>query len=243
MPLQTMWQGQKGRARLEAWADDLLIEEGKRFLSTVARASHLTDDSPLDLNYYLRHRIETIWRIWLTARIDALALAAMIDEDYESARQWARYAADELDHDQMFLADLAIHGITGEQVRRTPPFRSTRDMVAQIEREITSLGSLPALAYALFVEWNAERFSAKAVKKAESSLSDRHVAGAKRHVKFDTDESHLPMILDITHRLILQRGDGVVELQRLMLSVASRFRDYFSELDASASDASLAKPS
>lgn len=239
-PLKDVRPGQEGRAELEAWVDALMIGEGKRFLSEVKRASHLNDDSPLDLNYYLRHRIETIWRIWMTARVDALALAAMITEDYESARQWARYAADELDHDHMFLEDLAQHGITEAHVRATPPFRSTLAMVSEIEREMAAYGSLPALAYALFVEWNAEGFAAKAVDKAEGALSGRHVAGAKRHVDFDTDESHLPMIFDITHRLLLQRGEGVAQLERLVLSVAARFREYFSELDASASQAALA---
>jgi hypothetical protein len=236
IPLAVVRPGLEGRAELEAWVDDLMVAEGKRFLSQVARASHLTDDSALDINYYVRHRIETIWRIWMTARIDALALASMVNEDYESARQWARYAADELDHDRMFLADLEVHGVGEELVRSILPFQSTRDMVSEIEREMISFGSLPALAYALFVEWNAEGFSAKAVEKAEAALSDRYVAGAKRHVDFDAQESHLPMILEITHRLLLQRGQGVGDLQRLVIAVAAHFRNYFSELDAAASE-------
>ena len=85
---------------LSDWFDDVMIEEGDRFLVEVPRASHLTDDSPLSADYYVRHRVETIWRIWLTARTDALALAHMVGEDYEAARLWANYIAEEIDHDR-----------------------------------------------------------------------------------------------------------------------------------------------
>lgn len=223
------------RIELEAWIDALMLAEGKRFLLEVPKASHLTDASPLELPYYLRHRIETIWRIWLTARIDALALAHMIGEDYDSARLWARYAADELNHDRMFLADLAAHDITERQVRNTPPFTSTQTMVAEIERDMQSLGCLPALAYSLFVEWNAERFSAKAVRKAEATLTEQQISGAKRHVEFDTAERHLPMIIDITHRVLQRQDEGSAVLERLVLRIAAHFRAYFSELAAATS--------
>ena len=196
--------GEHGRKLLEEWIDSLLVAEGRRFIEEVPRASHLTDDMPLDLRYYLRHRIEAIWRIWLTARIDAIALSHLVTEDYEAARKWARYAADELDHDRMFLADLAHHGLTEDYVRSVVPFGSTAAMVKEIERDMLTYGSLPALAYSLFVEWNAERFSAKTVRKAEALLSAQHVAGARRHADFDVAERHLPMILDITFRLLIK---------------------------------------
>ena len=210
----------------------ILVEEGRRYLAEVPRASHLTDEAPLDVGYYVRHRIETIWRIWLTARTDALALASMLDEDYDSAREWSRYIAEELDHDTMFLADLTRHGVTVEDVRSTRPFPATRAMLAEMETEIARVGSIPAVAYSLFVEWNADRFSGRAVEKARAALSDAHVAGARRHADFDRDESHLPMILRICRRLIDARADRAKELERSVRSIAAHFRAYFTELDA-----------
>jgi hypothetical protein len=217
---------------MTAWVDRVMIEEGQSFLREVRRASHLTDDSPLDLAYYIRHRIETVWRIWLTAKIDAMALAHMVEEDYQSARRWSRYIADELDHDVMFLADLAEHGLSVDDVRATAPFAATRAMMADIEREIGALGSAPAVAYSLFVEWNAERFSARAVAKARASFSDRHVDGARRHAEFDLRERHLPMILEIAHRLLVRTPLELDTLERLVRSTAGHFRAYFRELDA-----------
>jgi len=218
--------------KLTKWADSVMESEGRRYLEEVPRASHLTDDSSLDIDYYVRHRIETVWRIWLTAKIDAIALAHMVVEDYESARQWSRYVADELDHDKMFLRDLVEHGVSIDEVRATPPFQSTLSMLQDIEQNMNSLGALPAVAYALFVEWNAERFSEKAVVKATANLSNQHVVGAKRHVMFDLEERHLPMILDISQRLLSKRGESTDTLERLVRSIAAHFRAYFTELDA-----------
>jgi hypothetical protein len=229
------------RAELESWLDGVMEEEGRRFLEEVPRAAHLNDDSPLDVGYYVRHRIEAIWRIWLTARVDALALAAMIPVDYEAARQWGRYTADEMDHDKMFLADLAKHNISENDVRRIGPFESTRALIADIERQAEEHGCLPALAYALFVEWNAEGFSARAVEKAANSLSPEHVVGARQHVEFDLHESHLPMIFEITHRMLAMRAGDRAVLHRLILSVAAHFRNYFRELDVAKGSLELAE--
>ena len=91
----------------------LLVREGQRFLATVPYASHLTDPTA-DLNeaYYLRHRVETIKRIRLTSKVDALALACLVDQDYDAARRWSQYVAEELGHDRLFLRDLMHHGYT-----------------------------------------------------------------------------------------------------------------------------------
>ncbi|MEI2383687.1 hypothetical protein [Breoghania sp. JC706] len=212
-----------------AWVDDLLIREGQTFLEDVPAAAALTDESPLNEAYYLRHRIETVWRIWLTARTDALALAAMIGEDYESARSWSEYTAEEMDHDRMFLADLLVHGVTREEVVKTGPLQPTIEMVEYIEQGIREYGALPAVAYSLFVEWNSERFSRRAVQKAEMAFSERHVAGSKFHVGIDLEESHLPVMLGITERLVRSSGNRAL-LEKLLRDIARFFRAYFVKL-------------
>lgn len=228
-------------SKLNNWIDHLMIVEGQRFLDEVPRASHLTDDSTLDINYYIRHRIEAIWRIWMTARVDALATASMVREDYESARSWSRYASEELDHDLLFLADLSKHGVSPELVKEIGPFPSTQTMVDQIEEQMSQYGSLPAVAYALFVEWNADRFSSKAVCKAEKFLSANHVAGAKSHTEFDITESHYPMIVDIIARLLTNNTYKIEVLERSVKEIAQHFRQYFTDLDSVSRDEKLFK--
>jgi len=224
------------------WVEDLLVAEGHRFLAEVPFAAHLTDASPLDKTYYLRHRIETVWRIWLTARTDAIALTHMLEEDYDAARLWAEYTVEELNHDRLFLRDLAEHGIGVDEVRRVGPFKATRSMVDYIEAQMRELGSLPAVAYSLFVEWNSEQFSPAAVAKAEAAFSECHVAGSKGHVGIDVAESHLPMIFDIARSLVDRRHSRQV-LEFLLKDIAACFREYFIELYAATCNSSIATSS
>ena len=146
------------RHELEQVLDRVMEEESEKFFKAVPQSGHLTEESgPLDENYYIRHRIETVKRIRLTAKTDALALARMIDENYEAARDWSTYTAEELSHDRLYLADLRKHGYTDGQVIATEPFGATSAMLRYLETSIERVGSIAAVAYSVFVEWNSDR--------------------------------------------------------------------------------------
>lgn len=197
---------------------------------SVPFATHLTgDDEELDLEYYLRHRVETVKRIQLTAKTDALSLVQMIDVDYEAARPWSRYIAEELDHDLLYLADLRQHGYTNEQVAAIEVFTSTRRMLAYLHEQLDEVGPLAAVAYSVFVEWNSERGSLRVVEKAERQFSPRHVAGSRQHVGIDDEEDHYQVMVDVAYRLVSRLGDEQV-LVRLLRDIAGFFGDYFREL-------------
>jgi len=217
------------RDMLAARLDLLMEEESARFLHEVPFASHLTDAEALDVDYYLRHRIETIKRIRLTARTDAVALALMIEEDYDAARPWGRYVSEELCHDTMFLDDLAKHGVAQAAVEATPLFASTKTMMDYLDENIGRVGSIAAVAYSIFVEWNSARYSSAAVRKAAVAFGDGHVEGSRSHAAIDEDEDHYEVMVDIAHRL-LQRGVSEEVLSRLVRDFAALFRRYFEEL-------------
>jgi hypothetical protein len=222
------------RDELEQILDRLMEEEAVKFLMTVPGAAHLTDESqPLDEPYYIRHRIETIKRIRLTAKIDALALARMIEEDYGAAREWSRYAAQELNHDLLYLADLRHHGYSDEQISAMEPLEATREMVKYLEEGVERVGAIAAVAYSVFVEWNSARYSRKAVAKAQVHFSPDSVKGSSAHVSIDDDLDHYGIMVNIAHRLLLFHRDEAVLLS-LIRRIASHFRDYFSELHATA---------
>lgn len=218
------------RKTLEERLDEVLCEEVERFVASVPYAKHLTDDTQeLNEEYYLRHRIETIWRIRMTSKTDALALARMVDEDYEAARSWARYTVQEMNHDLLFLKDLRAHGYTFEGFASVGPFDSTRALLSYLTDRIEADGSIAAVAYSIFVEWNSERYSSKAVSKAEKRFSRRHVTGSGAHVGIDEDQDHYSMMLDIAHRLL--EGDCREEvLFQMIRDISALFRQYFCEL-------------
>jgi hypothetical protein len=217
------------RQQLAHRLDDVMEDEAALFLDRVPGASHLTDDRPLNETYYIRHRIETIKRIRLTARTDAIALSLMVEEDYDAARPWARYVCEELDHDTLFFADLATHGITDAAVLAMPLFVATKDMIEYLEREIQKFGSIAAVAYSLFVEWNSIRYSLPAATKASVTFSAGHVAGALSHAGIDEEENHYDVMVDIAHRLLrYQESDEI--LFQLVRDISELFRRYFDEL-------------
>lgn len=217
------------RHELARCLDEVMEAEAAEFLARVPYASHLTDGQPLDIEYYIRHRIETIKRIRLSARTDALALSRMIVEDYDAARLWGRYICEELEHDEMFLADLEKHGVTAAVVDATSPFPATRRTIDYIERHIETSGSIAAVAYSIFVEWNSARYSQPAVLKAAAAFSSEHVAGSHAHLAIDQDEDHYDVMVEIAHRL-LRGSDPDDVLVPLIRDLAALFRRYFEEL-------------
>ncbi len=213
----------------EARLDQELEMLNERFLAEVPKASHMTDGTPLDRNYYLRHQVETIKRIRMTARTDALALAAMIGENYEAARIWAHYACTELDHDQMFYADLERQGVSRVMVDATPLLPATEALGRFLENGIVRHGSLPAVAYSVFVEWNSERFSGRAVTKAEETFGKTKVEGARSHLAVDETENHCREMLMLAERLT-RYEEGEALLFAFIDEIAVLFRDYFTQL-------------
>jgi hypothetical protein len=218
------------REELERRIDQFLQQEVGQILTAVPYANHLADESQeLDEDYYLRHRVETIKRIRMTSKTDALALAHMVEEDYDAARLWGRYTVQELNHDLLFLKDLRQHGYTDQLVDETEPFESTVAMLDYLANKIKETGSLAAVSYSIFVEWNSQRCSAKVVERAEEKYSRHHVVGSKTHVGIDDDQDHYKMMLDISYRLLLKKADESI-LFNLLKSISALFASYFREL-------------
>ena len=220
-------------SQLKRSVDTIMVQECRIFADTVPRSGHLsTSAAALDPAYYLRHRIETVRRIWETARTDALALSAMIGEDYDAARLWADYVQEEMCHDRLYLRDLARHGINLETVAATPPFASTQLLIAWLEQQIARLGSLPAVAYSVFVEWNSKRASPMAAERAAAAFGEDHVKGAMAHIAIDQRDRHDDMMFEIAEGVIEARGFPVQIMFHLLRDVGFLFRAYFGELDA-----------
>jgi hypothetical protein len=211
--------------------ESILTEEASLFGASVPRAAHLVDEKEaLDTSYYLRHRIETVRRIRATAVTDALALAAMIQEDYAAARQWADYLETEMNHDRLYLTDLQAHGFSENTVLSVAPLPSTDLLMRILTQRIAQFGSLPAVAYSLFVEWNSSIASRKVVQRARAALSEAHVKGSRAHTAIDDREGHYDEMLDIACSVMQARRYPMEILEGLIREMAAVFRAYFYEL-------------
>lgn len=188
---------------IEIYINNIMEMELNKFFGEVPYARHLTDKSePLNEEYYIRHRIETVKRIHMISVTDALSLAHMIEEDYNAARLWAKYIVQEMNHDKMFIADLQKHGVSEKKVWDAIPFKATENMLVFLKDQIDKMGSLPAVAYSLVVEWNADRCASQVVDKVSRTYTPDHVRGARTHVDFDHNHDHYQVILNIVYDLI-----------------------------------------
>lgn len=222
--------------RLRRILDEAMERERELFAAIVPEPALLLEgEGPRYHACYLRHRIETVRRIRETAATDALALAALCRESYEAARPWAAYTVEEMGHDRLFLVDLARHGLEEEAVFATPPFAATRRLVRWLEEGVRLHGATPAVAYSLYVEWNAERAAPRAVENAARAFSPGHVVGARGHLGIDTREDHYGMLVGIAWHLVHRRG-SVEFLLDCLQRVGLLLRDYFRELHDAAEE-------
>lgn len=221
------------RKSLESTVDRFMEAEMDRLFAAVPSARHLAEDGvELDELYYLRHRIETVKRIWLTSRTDALALAEMVREDYEAARWWSKYTWQELSHDTLYLRDLEKHGYTLERVTEVPPFAATLGMVDYIERRIATAGSIAAVSYSVWVEWNSDRTASRVVDKVSARYGPEFTKGARAHVGIDVNEDHYQIMLDVSDRLTARTGNRLV-LFEILRDLTDFVAQYFQELEES----------
>ena len=213
----------------------------ERLFNRVPGARLLADESSqFKEDYYLRHRIETVKRIWLTSQTDALALAAMVDEDYESARWWSKYIYQELNHDLLYIADLSKHGFTLEQIAAVQPYTATLAMVEYIRNQIPRIGSVAAVAYSVWVEWNSDKTSALVVERARKKYSSGHVKGSHAHVGIDINEDHYSIMLDVVYRLIMRNGGDATNFFAMLRQLTDFVAQYFEELESDPDLASFA---
>jgi hypothetical protein len=216
---------------LKGSVECVMEESIATFFATIPFAQHLTDDAiALNNAYYVRHKIETVKRILMTARIDAMALARIIPLDYEAARKWAAYSVEEMNHDRLFLRDLARHGVTTKDVLAEPAFPATDALGALLESEIEAGRPYAAVAYSLFVEWNADRYSERAVTRAEKAFTQDHVRGARAHTQIDKQEAHYDMILGIADSILKASFQPEEILLHQLRRIGALLCEYFVEL-------------
>lgn len=164
-----------------------------------------------------RLQIEAARRIWATADINAMALVAMLGEDYEAARKWAAYLESAMNRDKKLLEQL---GVDASQVRATAPLRATVAMIETTARSIYGNGSLPAVAYAVFIEWRDNQ------SKEIASLLESGIGKAK-------NDDHQGKVLDLAHRLIARRPDGLPLFVAQLRQTSAFMRAGFAEVLAS----------
>ncbi|MFO7562111.1 MAG: hypothetical protein R6X02_05680 [Enhygromyxa sp.] len=216
-------------AFLEA-IDYVLQDEGRITLALVSGVFQLQPgDQPLEQRFRMRDRIEAVRRIWASAEINSMALVAMLREDYEVARVWAEYVCAEVNADKLIITQAAQYGVDAARVRGTPPLRSTLALVSSVMQNMQSLGSMPAVALAVAVEWQWAR-AAVAQERGREAIGLEFIKAIAAHPELPQQKQHSEQVVDVAHRLASQRPDGMGLFFTLLRQHAQLFRTYFGEL-------------
>lgn len=212
--------------------DYVLQDEGRVTIALVPRVFQLgAGDQPLEPRYRPRDRIEAVRRVWGIAEVHAMALVAMIREDYDSARSWAEYVDVEIDADKLILAETGPFGVDEARVRATPPYRSTAALAATLMRNVSTLGSLPAAAYAVAVEWHWARATLVGKERGgREAWGLEFIRAIAAHPEANQHKDHSTRVVEIAHRLALRQPNGMQMFFALLRQNAAAFRSYFGEL-------------
>ena len=211
--------------------DYVLQDEGRVTVALVPGVFQLGGgEQPLELRYRPRDRVEAVRRIWAAADTDAMALVAMLREDYDAARLWADFIAVQINADKIVIEQAAQYGVDEARVRATPPFRATVGMIETLARNIQALGSLPAVAHAVAVEWHWARASAVSKERAREALGLEFIKAIAAHPELGQRKDHSTMVIDVAHRLATRRPDGMPLFFAALRQTSSFFRTYFGEL-------------
>src|SRR5687768_9669552 len=86
--------------------DKTLDQMIEKFYTDAPYANYQKDSKEIDLNYFIRHSIETVLRIRHKRMIDALVIHYFTKHNPKLAKAWANYIEDEMLHGQMFARDI-----------------------------------------------------------------------------------------------------------------------------------------
>lgn len=209
--------------------DGLLDELIQRFYSTVQGARLLLDSDVIDRDYYIRHTIETILRIRLARMADARLILLFTKQDPLTARKWAEYAADEMLHDRLFLADLNRLGVAAEDVYGTAPLLSTRLLQGYLYYSIEHESPVGLLSKAYFLEYVSAATQPLWINNIANVLGSGAARGALAHVDLDRREEHSSFVWESLYAQLTAVNDEKYLIQCVHL-YAALFSAYFDEL-------------
>lgn len=201
-PLYTKEQSRLKKAELDRYMDKKMAE----WKDTVPFASHLTEPE-LHQAYYRRTLIEHVWRIRLSRVSQTKAIYKIAQVSPRAARDYAKYQADEMLHDQLYINDAAAAGVTEEEILATEPYLSTRLFEGFFYYALEHESVLVPVVSNYLVEYTQMKLQPAIVENLQERLGQESVKGQAAHLHVDTTEDHSQEMWDILHQLIFSEED------------------------------------
>ncbi len=195
-------EGLARKAELDRYLDQKMAE----WKRTVPFASHLTDKD-IHQAYYRRTLIEHVWRIRLTRVSQSKAAYKIAEISPRAAQDYARYQADEMLHDKLFVADCEAAGITMEEILQTEPYLSTRLFNGFFYHALEHESPMAPVVSNYLVEYTQSKLQPAIVKSLQENLGRDMVKGQAAHLHVDTEEDHTMEMWKILTQMIFSEED------------------------------------
>jgi len=182
-----------------------------------------------DHDYYVRDLIETILRIRLNNPVSAYALYKVGSADDALSAHLAKYLAEEYGHENMFLHDLKVFGVTLADVNATPAFPSTVKLMGYLKLTADTEGPVPTALWDWYAEWYAGRYYQLILDRAASDIGAEFVRGTQKHIDFDEGHDHVGLTFSVLGRAV-QGWSTPEETERHLATCIELVGEYFRDV-------------
>jgi hypothetical protein len=208
--------------------DHYLDKKIELWNKTVPYAQHFEGET-IHKPYYIRHLIETIWRIRLLRVSDARALSEIAKISPKAAQIWANYEMEEMIHDELFFQDLQKQEVSREDVLKIEPYLSTKLLTGYFFYLLEHEGPLGIVVYSYLVEHVNVCLEAKKLEKMEKNLGKDMIKGQLMHAHTDEHEDHPGEVWQVIRHLITSEDD-IEKLYRYFDECQDILAMYFNEI-------------
>ncbi|RDI48648.1 hypothetical protein [Aquicella lusitana] len=230
------------RARVDALLDGMI----ERFYQVAPLGGYQKDAAEIDLNYFVRHSIETVLRIRHKRMIDALVIHYFTKHNPRLAKAWANYTEDEMLHGHMFARDLQkLAGLTIEEIyQQYEPLFSTKLLNGYFYFTLEHEGPMAAITSAYFLEYTTRKTQPVWLDNLERVFGKENLMGARGHVNHDIRDNHNDFVWDVLAALINNEEDEArffMHLNHIYGLFVAYFQDVYQQTLASNDQAGIEK--
>ena len=193
------------RKKMDSTLDQMI----ETFYHDAPHAKYQKDSSEIDLNYFIRHSIETVLRIRQKRIIDALVIHYFTKHNPRLAKDWAHYIEDEMLHGHMFARDIEkLCGLKLEDIYKNyQPLFSTQLLNGYFYYTLEHEGPLAAITSAYFLEYTTRMTQPIWLDNLEKVLGKENLLGARGHVNHDIRDNHNDFVWNVLSSLVTSQAD------------------------------------
>jgi len=210
--------------------DKLLLSFVDTFYKDVPKGDHFLNSEKVDKQYFIRNIIEIILRLRMKRCVDALTIHYFTKHDPVLAKEWAKYADEEMLHDLWFGQDIKKMGVTNEEIYSTEPFFSTKLLQGYFYYSLEHEGRpLASLCSSYFIEMLSLVTQPEWIENCEKTFGPDSCKGQKRHLDCDTAEDH-PLVAWNVLATFAKTDEDKEKILDHMKNIYKLFVAYYTEL-------------